>query len=925
MNSKVKQAQKEGAEVADISAGLAYSVIKNALFKVIKVSDASELGKHIVVQGGTFYNNAVLRSFEKIANCEAIRPDIAGIMGAFGAALIARERYVDCEGTTMLSIEDIEAMEYSTTMTKCKGCTNNCRLTINHFSGGRKFITGNRCERGLGKQKTTNKLPNLFEYKLKRYFDYEPLAEENAPRGIIGIPRVLNMYENYPFWFTFFNELGFRVVLSPVSNRKVYELGIDSIPSESECYPAKLAHGHVQWLINNGIHTIFYPSIPYERNEFAEANNHYNCPIVTSYPENIKNNIDAIVHGEVDFLHPFISFASEDTISYRLVDELSGKFHIPADEIKKATHTAWEELAACRKDMQKKGEETIRFLNETGNRGIVLAGRPYHIDPEVNHGIPELINSYNIAVLTEDSISHLNPAEHPLNVMDQWMYHSRLYAAANYVKTVDNLDLIQLNSFGCGLDAVTTDQVASILNDSDKIYTSLKIDEVNNLGAARIRVRSLLAAIRVREKRGEKRTIHSSAIKKVVFTKEMRKNYTILCPQMSPIHFELLEPAFNASGYNLQVLPNDNKQAVDVGLKYVNNDACYPSLMVVGQIMEAILSGKYDTDKIAVIISQTGGGCRASNYIGFIRRALKKAGYGNIPVISINLSGLEDNPGFKLTPKLILRGIYGAIFGDIFMKCVYRLRPYEAVTGSVNAMHRKWVKVCQDFLSNGYPSRRKFKRLCREIIGDFDNNIELLDIKKPRVGVVGEILVKFLPAANNYLVDLLESEGAEAVVPDLLDFLLYCFYNQNFKVEKLGFEKKKATTANLGIKALEWFRAPATEAFAASKHFTPPAKIQDLGKMASDIVSLGNQTGEGWFLTGEMLELIHSGAPNIVCTQPFACLPNHVVGKGVIKELRRRYPESNIVAIDFDPGASEVNQLNRLKLMLSTANKNLNK
>ena len=925
MNSKVKQAQKEGAEVADISAGLAYSVIKNALFKVIKVSDASELGKHIVVQGGTFYNNAVLRSFEKIANCEAIRPDIAGIMGAFGAALIARERYVDCEGTTMLSIEDIEAMEYSTTMTKCKGCTNNCRLTINHFSGGRKFITGNRCERGLGKQKTTNKLPNLFEYKLKRYFDYEPLAEENAPRGIIGIPRVLNMYENYPFWFTFFNELGFRVVLSPVSNRKVYELGIDSIPSESECYPAKLAHGHVQWLINNGIHTIFYPSIPYERNEFAEANNHYNCPIVTSYPENIKNNIDAIVHGEVDFLHPFISFASEDTISYRLVDELSGKFHIPADEIKKATHTAWEELAACRKDMQKKGEETIRFLNETGNRGIVLAGRPYHIDPEVNHGIPELINSYNIAVLTEDSISHLNPAEHPLNVMDQWMYHSRLYAAANYVKTVDNLDLIQLNSFGCGLDAVTTDQVASILNDSDKIYTSLKIDEVNNLGAARIRVRSLLAAIRVREKRGEKRTIHSSAIKKVVFTKEMRKNYTILCPQMSPIHFELLEPAFNASGYNLQVLPNDNKQAVDVGLKYVNNDACYPSLMVVGQIMEAILSGKYDTDKIAVIISQTGGGCRASNYIGFIRRALKKAGYGNIPVISINLSGLEDNPGFKLTPKLILRGIYGAIFGDIFMKCVYRLRPYEAVPGSVNAMHRKWVKVCQDFLSNGYPSRRKFKRLCREIIGDFDNNIELLDIKKPRVGVVGEILVKFLPAANNYLVDLLESEGAEAVVPDLLGFLLYCFYNQNFKVEKLGFEKKKATTANLGIKALEWFRAPATEAFAASKHFTPPAKIQDLGKMASDIVSLGNQTGEGWFLTGEMLELIHSGAPNIVCTQPFACLPNHVVGKGVIKELRRRYPESNIVAIDFDPGASEVNQLNRLKLMLSTANKNLNK
>ena len=340
--------------------------------------------------------------------------------------------------------------------------------------------------------------------------------------------------------------------------------------------------------------------------------------------------------------------------------------------------------------------------------------------------------------------------------------------------------------------------------------------------------------------------------------------------------------------------------------------------------MDAILSGKYDTDHLAVIISQTGGGCRASNYIGFIRRALKKAGYANIPVISINLSGLEANPGFKITPSLALRGIYGVVFGDIFMKCVYRMRPYEAVPGTTDAIHKKWAEVCKKFVSEGYPSRRKFKQLCRSIIEDFDN-IETLDVKKPRVGVVGEILVKFLPAANNHLVELLEAEGAEAVVPDLLDFLQYCFYNQNFKASHLGFKKSKARIANIGLKVLEWFRLPATEAFKASKHFNPPARIEELANMASDIVSIGNQTGEGWFLTGEMLELIHSGAGNIVCTQPFACLPNHVVGKGVIKELRRLYPQSNIVAIDYDPGASEVNQLNRIKLMLSTANKNLEK
>ena len=767
-------------------------------------------------------------------------------------------------------------------------------------------------------------MPNLFEYKLHRYFDYTPLEEADARRGVIGIPRVLNMYENYPFWFTFFTELGFRIVLSPASTRKIYELGIESIPSESECYPAKLAHGHVQWLINQGVKHIFYPSIPYERKEFADSDNHYNCPIVTSYPENIKNNMDPIVHGEVDFIHPFLNFESEDTISYRLIDELGKKFSLSDTEIRSAVHKAWEELAACRQDMRTKGEETIRFLNETGNRGIVLAGRPYHIDPEVNHGLPELITSYNIAVLTEDSVSHLHQVERPLNVMDQWMYHSRLYAAANYVKTTENLDLIQLNSFGCGLDAVTTDQVAEILTNSDKIYTTLKIDEVNNLGAARIRVRSLLAAIRVREKKQEQRTIRPSSIEKVPFTKEMRKTYTILCPQMSPVHFELLEPAFRAAGYKIEVLPNDNKQAVDMGLKYVNNDACYPSLIVVGQIMDALLSGKYDLNQTAVIISQTGGGCRASNYIGFIRRALKKAGMGHIPVISINLSGLEENPGFKLSPALVLRGLYAAVFGDIFMKCVYRMRPYEAVPGTTDQVHRKWAEVVKKFVSEGYPSRRKFKKLCNEIIHDFDT-IETLDIKKPRVGIVGEILVKFLPAANNHLAELLESEGAEAVVPDLLDFLLYCFYNQNFKVSHLGMKKSKATVGNLGIKALEWFRSPASKAFEQSKHFDPPAHIEDLGKMASEIVSLGNQTGEGWFLTGEMLELIHSGAGNIVCTQPFACLPNHVVGKGVIKELRRRHPESNIVAIDFDPGASEVNQLNRIKLMLSTAFKNLEK
>ncbi len=922
MNSKVKQAQKEGASVSDISAGLAYSVIKNALFKVIKVSDATELGRNIVVQGGTFYNDAVLRSFEKIADCQAIRPDIAGIMGAFGSALIARERYREGACTSMLTIEQIMSLQFETSMAKCKGCTNNCRLTINKFTGGRQYISGNRCERGIGRSRSENGMPNLYEYKQKRLFSYEPLSPDLAPRGTVGIPRVLNMYENYPFWFTFFTKLGFRVVLSPSSNRRIYELGIESIPSESECYPAKLAHGHVAWLISQKVDFIFYPALFYERDEFHDANNHYNCPIVTSYSENIKNNVEQIGRGEVPFRNPFMSFRDLQTVTSALTREFQD---LPVTAVIDAAQEAWTELEQARQDMRSKGEEVLRFMEENHKRGIVLAGRPYHVDPEINHGIPELINSYGLAVLTEDAISHLAQPERPLIVSDQWMYHSRLYAAASYVKTRNDLDLIQLNSFGCGLDAVTTDQVNDILSGSDKIYTCLKIDEVNNLGAARIRIRSLLSAIKVREQKGKQRTIHSSAITKVPFTEEMRKDYTILCPQMSPIHFDILQAGFQACGYHFEVLDNDNRHAVDVGLKYVNNDACYPSLIVVGQIMDALLSGKYDLHKTAVIMTQTGGGCRATNYIGFIRRALEKAGMPQIPVISLNLAGIESNPGFHLNAELLTRAAYSALFGDIFMRCVYRMRPYEKEPGSVDRLHREWVDKCRRFVSGKHMNYLTFCKMCRQIIRDFDAVPIHEDLIKPRVGIVGEILVKFAPAANNHLVELLESEGAQAVVPDLLDFMLYCFYNQIYKAEYLGTSRKAALFARTGIWTLEKMRSSAAKAFEKSRHFSPPVSIYQLVEYARPIVNIGNQTGEGWFLTGEMIELIQSGVNNIVCAQPFGCLPNHVVGKGVIKELRKRYPLSNIVAIDYDPGASEVNQLNRIKLMLSTAQKNLKK
>ena len=953
MNSNVKQAQKEGAPVSDISAGLAYSVIKNALYKVIKISDARDLGRHIVTQGGTFYNDAVLRAFEKVAGCEATRPDIAGIMGAFGAALIARERYgfktagktvscgengdaspKDAAVTSMLSLDEIIDFKFTTSMTHCNGCTNNCMLTINHFPDGSRHISGNRCEKPLGGTGVKEEIPNMFKYKLKRMFDYEPLKEEEAYRGTVGIPRVLNMYENFPLWAVFFRKLGYRVVLSPVSTRKIYELGMETIPSESECYPAKITHGHIEWLIDQGVRFIFYPCIPYERNESPEAGNHYNCPIVTSYPENIKNNMD-LKERNIEFMCPFLPLTNKDVFTESIVKAFMPKFKenrdtagnsyplITEQEIRDAASAGYDELLKVKKETEEKGEEILKWMEANKRRGIVLAGRPYHVDPEINHGIADLITSYGFAVLTEDSVSHLSDVDRPTIVTDQWMYHTRLYRAASLVKKRDDLDLVQLNSFGCGLDAVTTDQVKDILSMSGKIYTVLKIDEVNNLGAARIRIRSLIAAIKVREMKKVQSHAVSSAYNRKYFTKEMKKDYTILCPQMSPIHFELLEPVFRNAGYNLVVLKNDNRNAIDMGLKYVNNDACYPSLIVIGQIMDALLSGKYDLEHTAVIMSQTGGGCRASNYIGFIRRALEKAGIPDIPVISINANGMETNPGFKITPMLAVKALQALVYGDVFMRVLYATRPYEKVKGSADRLHEKWKVRCIRALDRKTPGFGEFNRILKDIVKDFDE-LPRTGERKPRVGVVGEILVKFSPLANNNIVELLESEGAECVMPDLMDFLLYCFYNSTFKWKYLGGKKKTVDLSNLAISALETCRSAAKKALKASRHFCPPSDIRDTAAMAKKYLSLGNQTGEGWFLTGEMLELINEDVPNIVCVQPFGCLPNHIVGKGVIKELRNAYPKSNIIAVDYDPGASEVNQLNRIKLMLTTAQKNLN-
>ncbi|OWR30431.1 2-hydroxyglutaryl-CoA dehydratase [Saccharibacillus sp. O23] len=982
MNSRVKQAQKEGATLGEISAGLSGSVVKNALYKVIKVRGPQDLGRRIVVQGGTFHNDAVLRAFEREVGQDVTRPDIAGLMGAFGAALIARERGAAFVRGGLAGAEELDGFRADSSMRRCGLCGNNCMLTVNRFGDGREYITGNRCERGVGGEKNPDGAVNLFEYKLERLFGYKPLPLDRAERGRVGLPRVLNMYENYPFWFTFFTRLKFRVELSPRSSKKIYERGLETIPSDTACYPAKLAHGHIESLIRRGVDLIFYPSIPRERGETEKADDCFNCPVVSGYPQVLGSNVDSL--SGVRYLAPYLPFGDTRKLARRLYEELR-EFGVTPEEVREAVAEARLEERRAQADIRAAGERAIARLRAEGGIGIVLAGRPYHLDPEIHHGIPELIAGLGMAVLTEDSVAHLGEPERPLTFVDQWMYHSRLYRAADAVAKEPCLELVQLNSFGCGLDSVTGDQVAELLQSAGKLYTQLKIDEGSNLGAARIRLRSLQAAASEQRERDGKRqdswatetvggafgaaaarpfgsgagcsgacgefeggdrereaetefeaNIRQGAKKEKsrsasdsrraslppAFTKAMRETHTILAPQMSPMHFDLLEEAFNASGYRLEVLREAGSEEIGTGLRHVNNDACFPSIIVTGQLVAAMKSGRYDPEHTSVLITQTGGGCRATNYIGFIRKALRDAGFPNVPVVALGTSPTAEQPGFKLTPGLLNKALMAILYGDLLMRVLYRTRPYEAETGSADRLYEAWIAPCKASIRSGSP--KTFRANAAAIVRDFDE-LPLLNLNKPRVGVVGEILLKFHPGANGDLVKLLESEGAEAVMPDLMDFFLYCFNDGGFNLRHLGAPLGKRFSGMAFTAVIEWYRRPMREALAASRRFAQPLHIDELAQKASGIVSLGSQCGEGWLLAAEMIELLESGVDNVICLQPFACLPNHITGRGVFKAVKKLHPSANLAAVDYDPSATEVNQLNRIKLMLSTALRTLRK
>ncbi|MDR2488271.1 MAG: 2-hydroxyacyl-CoA dehydratase [Desulfovibrio sp.] len=914
MNSKVKQAQKDGVDVGDIAAGLSYSVVRNACYKVMKITNMDELGEHVVVQGGSFINDALLRALELQLGRPVVRPDVAGLMGAFGAALLARERGSQDEPSTIIGPEELENFSVQVKTARCRHCSNHCLLTISVFADGRRFASGNRCERGAGA--VPQELPNLYRYKYARLFEqYRPLPRHKAPRGTVGVPRVLNMYENYPLWFTLLTSLGFRVQLSSPSSKELFFKGYGTIPSQTVCYPAKLAHGHILDLIERKVDCIFYPCLPFEQKHFSTQTGNFNCPVVIGYPELLAKNIGELTEADIAIVHQFLPL--DRTVLAKRLRHIPLFADIPPAELEEAVQRGFSEMDAYKNDISHAGEEALKELHDKGIFGIVLAGHPYHADPEVHHGIAELINSCGMGVLTEDSVAHLMPDPGLLRVVDQWSYHARLYRAGAYVADTDNLAVLQLVSFGCGLDAITSDQLEEIVTMRGRLYAQIKIDEGDNLGPARIRIRSLLAALRERKGRQNESPPANAYKGSPPFTEAMRDTHTILVPQLSPVHFQFIEAIFSAEGYKVAQLPSVERHAIELGLRYVNNDACFPAIVVVGQLVHAVRGGRYDADRIAVMISQTGGGCRATNYIAFLRKALMDCGMEHIPILSFNMHGLEKNPGFRLTGRLLRRLLTAGFYGDALMRVLRRVNPYESAPGSAKALAAEWAEKGKAAILSGSPIR--YERTMFAMVRAFDALPLLTEERKPRVGLVGEILLKYHPDANNRAAEIVEQEGGEAVVPDLMDFVLYSFYDSVFNYHHLAGTWKNYARGLLSIAFLECCRWGMRMALERSRRFTPPVRFRELRHKANSLISLGHQTGEGWLLAAEMLELLDSGVSNILCMQPFGCLPNHITGKGLLKELKHRFPEANIAAVDYDPGASEANQINRIKLMMSVA------
>lgn len=922
MNSKVKQSLREGASIADISAGLGYSVIKNCLNKVLKLKGNANLGKHIMVQGGTMRNYAVIRALEIETGRNVMVTDYPELMGAYGAALVATKS----SNNKYISLAELaQPSHYTGKQTVCKGCENNCTVTCFTFENGNLYYTGNKCEKifcNTGDKQ--EKGINVYEEKYAALFNRPLPSFRREKFGLkLGVVRSLGSYENYPFWHTLFTACGIEVVLSDPSTMKLYEKGIGTVMADNICFPAKLANGHIFNLIDKKVDRIFIPFVVYEQQDDKTTPNSYNCPIVTGYSEVIRSAIDPEKRYGIPFDAPSFTFKDRNLLKKACTEYLRS---VLPDISSKTIEKAFVEAEKAQQDYQQtlthRCEEIARKASDEKRPLILLAGRPYHSDPLIQHKIADIIAGFGADVITEDIVRGMVAKSEEVQSIMQWSYVNRILNAALWVANApENVHYIQLTSFGCGPDAFILDEATDILRRKGKNATVLKVDDINNLGSTRLRIRSLIESLKFKQDAKvlpDEKPVHTAP-----YTAQDRKR-KILMPWFADFYSPFIPAAFELLGYDAENLPPSDEKTVEYGLKYSNNEICYPATLVVGDFMKALDSGKYKREEIALGITQTGGQCRATNYITLMKKAMIAAGFEDIPVIAVSTGAgtINEQPGFEVDWKKVLIPIVTCMaYADCLSQMYYATAPREREKGIAEKLKQKYIALGVEAVRNRNP--KSFYDLIYKASFEFDQANTHADI--PRIGIVGEIYVKYNNFGHKNVVNWLIEQGVEPIMPPITNFFSDTFTNTNARVEG-------------NLEESNWLKK--TAFFAADKyvihinrkmrkHCSVFPYVQELttpkgdARKASLIINTNAQFGEGWRIPAEFAHFSELGVNNVVSLQPFGCIANHIVSKGIEKRARELYPSLNLLFLDFDSGMAEANIFNRLHFMIKNAREEL--
>ncbi len=910
MNSKVKQVLREGASAADIAAGLSYSVVKNCLHKVLRLKNIDELGDNIVVQGGTMRNDSIVRALELLTGKTVFRSDCPELMGALGCALYAHE----CATDASVSLTEVLARtQYTTSQHTCHGCENQCTITRYRFDNSNVFFSGNRCEKIFSNK--GNKLQRgVNAYERKRQLLFDRTQDLTNPILTIGIPRVLGMYEDYPFWHTLFTACNIQVELSHQSNYVHYEQCAGKVMSDNICFPAKLAHSHIDNLVSKNVDRIFLPFVVFGRLD-PQMQNSYNCPIVTGYSEVVKS----VQAGNVPIDTPTISFKDKDVLRLQCGEYLKS-LGVSEALFKSGFQKALDEQEQYEKEISSYNENLLAEARSAGRLAILLAGRPYHADPLIQHKVSEMVAAQGAYVLTDDVVRYMKLPSSNAHYLSQWAYPNRIFKAARWCATQpDDVQFMEFTSFGCGPDAFLVDEIQSLLRRNGKTLTLLKIDDVNNIGSLKLRVRSFIESLRL----GNNHDKHNAcdAVSPPPYTKAERGR-KIIIPFFTPYISPLLPTLMRLAGYDAENLPMSDIESSDWGLKYSNNEICYPATLIVGYIVKAFRSGKYNPDETCVVMTQTGGQCRASNYLSLIRKALVENGYTNTPVVSAALgSGISNyQPGFKINWfKMLPIALASIIYSDSIAKLYHATIVRTKEPEKVQQLRDYYLQAANKAIPENKPDL--LYGILAQAASDFDRLC--LTGERPKVGIVGEIFLKFHPFAQKNVTQWLIQHGIEVVYPVLADFFVQGFVNLKTK-KKTHLDGKYVPTFVIDFlykKVRKHIERANNICMSNFRYFVPFDDIFEKAEQATKAITLNAQFGEGCLIAGEVASLYELVGSHIVSLQPFGCIANHIVEKGIENKLRKLYPHLNILSLDFDSSVSEVNIANRLLLFINNLTK----